>query len=119
MSEKWYDDIPDDAFKTETDKVYEQALVIIREKLANGLDFDSACATIEIEDEELKKSAIDDVLKVLIAEDHFTKKIPLDDIAKKLRISVERLESAKLDMLEDVRNSSIKAFYRSLKPGNA
>ena len=119
MAEKWYDGLPEDALKTETDKAYEKATAVIREALAKGLDFDTACRAIEVEDENLRKSIIDDVLKVLIAEEHFTKDVPLGALANRLNVSLERLETAKLAMLEDVKNSSIKALYRSLGHGNA
>lgn len=119
MAEKWYEGLPEDAFKTETDKIYEKAEAIIREKLDQGLDFDAACAAIEVGDEELRKNIADDMLKVLIGEEHFTKNVPLGDMAKKLNVPVERLEEAKHGMLEDVKNSSIKAFYKSLGHGNA
>ncbi len=84
MSEKWYEGLPDDAFKTETAKMYEKAEATIREKLAQGLDFDSACDAVSVTDAELRKNIIDDVLKVLIAEEHFTKGASLADMAKKL-----------------------------------
>jgi hypothetical protein len=119
MAEKWYEGLPDDAFLTETDKTYEKAAVRIRERLDQGLDFDSACASIDVENDVLKKHIADDMLKVLVAEEHFNKNIPLDELAGRLKVSLDRLESAKLEMLEDVRNSSIKAFYKGLKPGNA
>jgi deoxyhypusine synthase len=119
MAEKWYEGLSDDAFKTETDKAYEKATAVIREALAKGLDFDTACTAIEVEDENLRKSIIDDVLKVLIAEEHFTKDIPLDELAKRLNVPVDRLEAAKAGMLADVKNTSIKAFYKSLGHGNA
>ncbi len=119
MAEKWYEGLSEDALKTETDKAYEKAEAKIREGLAQGLDFDTACAAIEVKDEELRKSIIDDMIKVLIAEEHFTKNIPLEELANRLKIPVERLESAKSGMIEDVKNTSIKAFYKSLRPGNA
>ena len=119
MTEKWYEGLPDDAFITETDIAYKEAEAKIREQLASGLDFDAACAGLEVGDEVLKKNIIDDMLKVLIAEEHFGKNIPLDDIAAKYRITIDRLESTKLLMLEDVRNTSIKAFYKSLGSGSA
>ena len=119
MAEKWYDGLPNDAFLNETDKAYEKAISQIREGLEKGLDFDSACASIEVKDEELKRRIIDDMLKVIIAEEHYNKNIPLDKLAAALKIPVDRLESAKAEMLEDVKNSSIKAFYKALKPGNA
>lgn len=118
MAEAWYEGLPDDAFVTETDKAYEEAMEKIREGLAQGLDFDSACAAITVEDEELKKAIIDDMMKVLIAEDHFTNSIPLDEMAMKYKIALERLETAKASMLEDVKNESVKEFYKSLGSGS-
>ncbi len=38
MAEKWFDDLPDDAFSSETDKAYERAAAKIRKGLAQGLD---------------------------------------------------------------------------------
>jgi YesN/AraC family two-component response regulator len=119
MAEKWYDGLADDAFLNETDIAYEKAISQIREGLEKGLDFESACSAIEVDDEKLKKHIIDDMLKVIIAEEHYNKNIPLDKLAAALKVSVDRLESAKAEMLEDVKNSSIKAFYKALKPGNA
>ncbi len=119
MAEAWYEGLPDDALKTETDKIYEKAEAIIREKLSEGLDFDAACAAIEVDDEALKKDIIDDMLKVLIGEEHFAKSVPLDEMAKKYKVQIERLEEAKASMLEDVKNTSIKAFYKSLGHGSA
>ena len=119
MAEKWYDDLPDDAFLTETDKAYEKAVSQIREGLEKGLDFESACAAVQFDNEELKKHIIDDMLKVIIAEEHYNKDIPLDKLASALNVSVDRLEAAKREMLEDVKESSIKAFYKGLKSGNA
>ena len=119
MAEKWYDGLPDDAFLTETDIAYQNAIKKMREGLEKGLDFNSACAAIQVENEQLKKPIIDDMLKVLIAEEHFNKNIPLDKLADTLKVSLDRLEAAKREMLEDVKESSIKAFYKGLKPGNA
>ena len=119
MAEKWYEGLPDDAFKTETAKVYEKAEAIIREKLAQGLDFESACSSVEAEDEELRKDIIDDMLKVLIGEEHFSKGVSLDEMATKLGIEVGRLEKAKAEMMEDVKDASARAFYRGLGHGNA
>ncbi len=119
MGDAWYEGLSDEDFKTETAREYERASAKIREKLAAGLDFDTACAAIEVKDEGLRKSIIDDMLKVLIAEEHFGKNISLDELAGKLNVSPERLEAAKAAMLEDVRDTSIKAFYKSLGHGNA
>lgn len=119
MAEKWYEGLADNAFLTETDIAYEKAISQIREGLEKGLDFNSACSAIEVDDEKLKKHIIDDMLKVIIAEEHYNKNIPLDKLAATLNMSVDSLESAKREMLEDVKESSIKAFYKAQKPGNA
>jgi hypothetical protein len=119
MGEEWYEGLPDDAFKSETVKIYEKAEALIREKLAQGLDFDSACAAVIVADEELKKSIIDDLLKVLIAEEHFTKGTTLSEMAKKLGLEAGRLEKAKAEMMEDVKEASVRAFYKGLGQGNA
>ena len=119
MAEKWYDGLPDDAFMTETDIAYQTAVKKIREGLEKGLDFNSACAGLQIENEKLKKQIMDDMLKVIIAEEHYNKNIPLDKLAATLNVSLDSLESAKREMLEEVKESSIKAFYKALKPGNA
>ena len=119
MAEAWYEGLPEDAMKSETAKAYEKAEAIIREKLARGLDFDTACADMGVEDEKMRQEIIDDMLKVLIGEEHFSKNVPLEEMAKKLKIAMKRLEKAKIEMLEDVKNTSIKAFYKSLGHGNA
>ena len=103
MAEKWYDGLADDALLNETDKAYERAIFQIRQGLEKGLDFDSACASVEVIDDELKRHIIDDMLKVIIAEEHYNKNIPLDKLAVALKVSVDRLESAKAEMLEDVK----------------
>ncbi len=119
MGEAWYEGLSDDDFKSETMREYEKASAKIREGLAAGLDFDAACAAIEVKDEGIRNSIIDDMLKVIIAEEHFGKNVRLDELSKKLNVSLERLEAAKTAMLEDVRDTSIKAFYKSLGHGNA
>ncbi len=107
MGEKWYEDLPEDFFKNETDKAYEEALKKIREGLDGELGFDGACAEIDVQDEDLRKQIIDDILKILIAKEHFTKKISLDDMAKRLKVAKERLASAKSSMLKEVQNKPI------------
>ncbi len=119
MGEAWYEGLSDEDLKSETMKEYEKASGKIREGLAAGLNFDSACAAIEVKDEALRKSIIDDMLKVLIAEEHFGNNVRLDELSRRLNVPLERLEAAKTAMLEDVRDTSIKAFYKSLRHGNA
>jgi hypothetical protein len=117
MAEKWFDNVPDDAFPDKTDKLYMEALATIRAGLSEGLDFDRASATVAIADEALKRTVLDDVLKVIIAEEHFAKKTPLDQLGRNLNLSVERLEKARTEMLEDVEKSAVAEYYDNIKKG--
>jgi hypothetical protein len=119
MAEKWYEGLSEDAFKSEEDKAYEGAFAKIREDLARGLDFDAACSGVNVPDENLRKNIMDDMLKVLIAEEHFLRKIPLEDLSRKLNLPVERIETAKAEMLEDVEKSAVDALHREHGAGNA
>lgn len=117
MSEKWSDELPDDAFISEAEKTYMNALTKIKEGLAKGFDFDSASATVKIDHESLRQAVFDDVLKVIIAEEHFVAKIPLEQISRKLNLPVDRLEKALSEMLEDVEKTTINAFYNYSEKG--
>jgi deoxyhypusine synthase len=119
MGEEWYKDIPDDYFETETDKAYREAFARIREGLAKGLGFDSACNTIEVEDEELRKIIITDMLKVLIAEEHFANKVPLEDLASRLKVEPDRLELTRASMLDEVGDVPLKNYNTNSDPGRA
>jgi hypothetical protein len=74
---------------------------------------------MNVQDDELRKAIIEDMLKVLIAEEHFGKDVTLDELASRLKVPVERLDAAKAAMLEDVKQESIKTFYKSLGQGHA
>ncbi|MBI5846842.1 MAG: hypothetical protein HZB31_02675 [Nitrospirae bacterium] len=115
MPEKWSDGLPDDAFLSEAEKTYMNALTRIKEGLAKGFDFDSASATVKIDDEFLKQDVLDDVLKVLIAEEHFVKKIPLEQISRKLNLPGDRLEKARTEMLEDIERSTIGVLHNDVE----
>jgi len=117
MTEKWSDELPEDAFLSEAERTYMNALAKIREGLAKGFDFNSACTTVRIDDESLRQAVFDDVLKVIIAEEHFIRKIPLEEISRKLNLPIDRLEKARAEMLEDVEKSSISAFYNDGEKG--
>jgi hypothetical protein len=117
MAEKWYEDLPDDAFLAEVDKIYMEALAKVKAGLAKGFDFESAGATVTIKDEQLRQSVLDDILKVIIAEEHFAKRAPLAQISQTLNLPLERLEKARAEMLEDVENSAVDAFYNNIEKG--
>jgi deoxyhypusine synthase len=119
MGEEWYNDLPDDYFETETDQVYREAFARIHEGIEKGLGFDNACSTIEVEDEELRKIVIADMLKVLIAEEHFAKKVSLEDLAKRLKVESDRLELTRASMLDEVGDVPLKNYNINSDPGRA
>ncbi len=119
MSEEWYNDLPDDVAEKEINEAYERATKKIREGISRGLGFDDACKGIDVDDGNLKKQIIDDMLKVLIAEEHFGKKVSLSDLSERLKVSREHLESARSSMLEEVVMPHMKDFYENLDPGDA
>ena len=119
MAEEWYKDLPDDYFETETDKAYRESFAKIREGLEKGLGFDSACSTIEVEDEELRKIIITDMLKVLIAEEHFAKKVSIEDLANRLKVEPDRLELTRASMLDEVGDVPLKNHNTNSDPGNS
>ena len=114
MSEKWSDGLPDDALLSD-EETYMHALAKIKEGLSKGFDYVSACATVMIDDEALRQTVFDDVLKVIIAEEHFVKKVPLDQIGQKLNLPIGRLEKACAEMLEDVEKTTLDSLYSSEK----
>jgi deoxyhypusine synthase len=117
MAEKWFDDVPDDAFFTKGDTIYMEALAKVKAGLAKGFDFETASSALDIKDKELRETVLDDVLKVVIAEEHFAKNIPLEQISRKLNLPVERIEKACKEMFEDVEKSSIDNFYKNMEHG--
>jgi hypothetical protein len=117
MTEKWSDELPDDAFLSEAEKTYMNALVKIKQGLAKGFDFVSASAAVRIDDEPLRQAVFDDVLKVIIAEAHFVKEVPLEQIGKQLNLPIDRLEKARSEMLEDVEKTTVNAFYNANEKG--
>lgn len=117
MSEKWSDELPDDAFLSEAEKTYMNALTKIKEGLAKGFDFNSACASVRIDNETLRNAVLDDVLKVIIAEEHFVKMVTLEQIGKRLNLPMDRLERAQAEMLEDIEETTINAMHKEIEKG--
>lgn len=117
MAEKWSDDLPDDAFLSEAEKTYMNALAAIKEALSKGSDFNSASTAVKIDDESFRKAVLDDVLKVIIAEEHFVKQVPLEQISQKLNLPLDYLEKAQAEMLEDVEKTTVNAMHNHIEKG--
>ncbi|NJD56600.1 MAG: hypothetical protein FIA94_09380 [Nitrospirae bacterium] len=112
MTEKWFDDMPD-----EGEKIYMEALAIVKAGLAKGLDFESACALVNIKDKALQDTVLDDVLKVIIAEEHFANNVPLEQVSRRLNLPIERMERARKEMFEDIEESAVDSFYKNTDHG--
>jgi hypothetical protein len=98
-------------FTDEESRIHRAGFKIIHDGLAGGLKFDDACAGLEVVDPEMRRVIIDDYLKMAIAEAHFQDKHPLEEVAVHLHCSIERLETARDDMMAEVREAAI-AKYR-------
>lgn len=119
MTEKWSDNLPDDAFVSEVDKAYERAFAAIRQGLMEGLDFESAAAKVDVADPELRRVIVDDMLKVLIAESHFGRNQPLEALAQALGLPLDRLEKTKEIMFDEAARSAAADFGEGTPAGNA
>ncbi|MFA4827616.1 MAG: hypothetical protein WC594_00235 [Thermodesulfovibrionales bacterium] len=114
MEEKWYDGLSEDAFLTEEHKKYKKAIEKIKDAVKNGMNFEEACNSVDIEDAEKKTTLIDDALKVLIADMYFMQKMSTDKIAEILKIPIERITSARESMLEEIKETAVKTFRRGV-----
>ncbi|MHB8881575.1 MAG: hypothetical protein ACYC69_08745 [Thermodesulfovibrionales bacterium] len=113
----WYEGLPDDALLPEADRLYRQEINRVREGLSKGLGFEEAIKAIEEKDEGLRQTIIDDVLKVLLAEEHFAGRASLSDLAKRLKLPVGRLEAARKSMLDEVvGDAAMREYLQELDP---
>ena len=99
-------------FTDEESRIHHAGFKIIHDGLAAGLDFDTACAGLEVVSPEMRQVIIDDYLKLAVAEAHFQDKHPLEDLAAHLRCPVERLETARDEMMAEVREAAIKQYKK-------
>ncbi|MBI4683687.1 MAG: hypothetical protein HY755_00630 [Nitrospirae bacterium] len=114
MTERWDDGLSDDALLSEQNRAYKEMIDKIKTVVEGGMGFDEACKSIDTPDDELRKALSEDALKVLIAEMHFMRKIPTDKVAEMLKISVERVNSAKDSMLKEIEDSAIQEFHKGI-----
>jgi len=98
-------------FTEEEGRIHKAGIKVIHDGLARGLDFDDACAGLEVVDPGMRQVIISDYLKVTIAERHFQASETLEDIAASIKVPVDRVEAAKTAMLQEVKKAAIE-FYR-------
>jgi hypothetical protein len=103
---------PPGGFTPEEERLHELGFAAIRAGLGAGLGFDEACARVESSDADLSRIIVDDYLKVTIAQRHFQGGESTEAIAAALKISVERVEFARREMLAEVAAASVDVFRR-------
>jgi hypothetical protein len=100
------------SFTEEEERLYEVGFSVLRDGLAAGLDFETACAAIVTPDPDLRRIIADDYLKVAIAQRHFHGAESLEDVAASLRCAPQRVELARREMLSEVAAASVDVFRR-------
>jgi len=81
---------------------YERAVKKIREELSQGRAYTHACDTLTDISQELKSFIKEDLLKIIIAEEHFGAGTKTSDLALLLELPHEKIEFAKLTLLNDM-----------------
>jgi hypothetical protein len=82
---------------------YEHAVKKMREELSQGRTYDHACDTLADISQEIQAFVKKDFLKIIIAEEHFGGGIEISDIALFLELPYEKVESARLALLNDMK----------------
>lgn len=82
--------------------IYDEAISKIRSALANGLTFNEACSSVNIENHDLKGFIISDALKIMIADLHYGKGKTLVEVADILNVPFKTILHANQEMLEEV-----------------
>jgi hypothetical protein len=105
-------------YTEEESRIYNEAMNNIMAALQNGSNFDEACASVDVADGELKGFIVDDVLKVLIADIHYAKNLPLEHIADTFKISMDIINRANMEMMQDVEIASSEVYMTKHPDGH-
>lgn len=89
-------------FSTAMHSEYEHAVKKMREELSRGQTYEHACEILTDISQEIKDFVRDDFLKIIIAEEHFGGGFEISDIALLLELPYEKVESARLDLLNNM-----------------
>jgi len=100
-------------YSPEEEIIYKEAISKIMDGFKNGLNFNEACSIVDVQDSELRQFIFDDALKIIIAEMHYGKGMALHNIADELKVSLKSINTAVMEMLEDVGIASADAFKKS------
>ncbi len=83
------------------DFLYEQAVLRMRREIAKGKTFAQACETLKDIDENLRPIIQDDLLKIIIAEQHFGQGRGIDDVALFLDLPYDLVEASRARIISD------------------
>jgi len=97
---------------------YEQAVRKMREELSQGRTYDHACDILAGISQEIKTFVREDFLKIIIAEEHFGAGIEISDIALLLELPYEKVESARLVLVNDMAREAEYHLERQSKKSN-
>ena len=97
-------------YTEEENEIYNKAMDEIMAALKNGRKFNEACNAINVEDKELKSYIEDDALKIIIADMHYVKGLSLQDVADDLEVSIEIINKANAEMMEDVAVTTTELY---------
>ncbi len=105
-------------YSDEDNKIYEDVMKKIMQNIKNGMSFREAFDSIDIKDNELKGFIDDDSLKILIAELCYVSKIPFEELADMIKLPLDTIRTANLEMLEDIALTLNNSFNKE-RSGNA
>jgi hypothetical protein len=97
-------------YTEEENEIYNKAMDEIMEALKKGRKFNDACSAINVEDKELKTYIEDDALKIIIADMHYVKGLSLQNVADDLEVSIEIVNRANAEMMEDVAMTTTELY---------
>jgi len=95
-------------YTEEETRIYQAAMDKIMGGLKEGLSFPECCTSLDIEDEELKGFITDDALKIVIADMHYNRGLSLEHVATTVKLPIEVINKANLEMMEDVEIATIE-----------
>ncbi|MEO5366208.1 MAG: hypothetical protein H7831_07595 [Magnetococcus sp. WYHC-3] len=98
-------------FSDEDDRIHALGLAKIDEWLKGGKAWGWIERSLKIADAELKAIVLDDYVKMTVARRHFQGGESLKQVSREAKIPHERLIKAKEEMLEEVKDASVKAYH--------
>ncbi|OKY75435.1 MAG: hypothetical protein BM485_06705 [Desulfobulbaceae bacterium DB1] len=81
--------------------LYEQAVLRMRREIAKGKTFSQACEVLKDIEENLRPIIQEDLLKIIIAEQHFGQGRGIDDVALFLDLPYDTVEASRTKIISE------------------